>query len=98
MVESFSSGTVFKKEDAVLDAYLAEIVNRDKNALYLVDNQLRPEVVPAMVGIILSIKQDRMVKKIQRANFWTQVWFGLLAIGSLAVGVLQLIFSYHHAP
>ena len=97
MVDAFSSGDVFKMKDDSLHAYLAEIVNRDKNAGYLVNNELRPEVVPAMVGIILSIKQERMVTAIEESNKKTQSWFKFLAIASLLIsfllGGLQILLS-----
>jgi len=94
MVDAFSSGGVFTKDDNSLDEYLAQIIDRDKNALYLVDNQLRPEVVPAMVGVILSIKQGRLVQKLDSANRATQLWFMVLAIGSLILGTIQIVLGY----
>ena len=98
MVAAFSSGDVFKKEDSILDGYLAQIIDRDQNALCLVNNQLRPEVVPAMVGVILSIKQSRMVSKMDAANQKIQFWFMFLAIASLASSVVQIALAICKGP
>lgn len=68
IISAFTSGDVFTAKDEVLSAYLAKIIDRDHYKALEVDGRLRPEVVPAMVGIIVSIRSERTSKALAEAQ------------------------------
>jgi len=91
ITNAFTSGAVFKADDQTLREYLAVIIDADPSKYHASAGRFDDAAIGPMVHTILSIREERMVSAIERANARTQDVVKTLTYVAIVLAAIQAI-------